>query len=640
MSIESNESINIEIVNNFFSKSSQTYLSLIQFIKQYSEISRDYLKKMKALHSKYVPKLKNTNHNANDNLFFLLTGRLLKVIETQTDTAHDLLVDIESTADKAKQFADELAESNRKFKADYLDSLKDLTNKYKELEKVKKDFMNDAANAENSLIKAKIMKKHGIEMSINSNPNVIINSDEHKNNGEHNNMIHNSTEKDNVQEMISKMRQSEKSYKHTMNSTKNFEDSYQSRATAAINSSISMNLEFAKEIKEKITTMLIYLKNIAQVQLTEADTYLQEIDKFRIDERYDEIIRQSMVNDKPLKSIEQEPYHIKLLTEYNTHKAIENKDLNEEDIADVIKSISDNLRVKKKENYDILEERKRFDFLRISRKFLTSEPMLEVSEADIERLKTLLDDVKYRVEFLQNLNDLRVKGVFIIPEQNYKIISDILYLCLNTVFRDHDFYSGKNVIILSQTFYYLDNGKKIYLQKKLLRHPTIKEDRFWSELINYSITQEANNLKNSDKLKDESTSHFHLSNLVFSQLLPLSDNMLEFGLREEKIKDIITPFIKQYNLDQALEESIYGVLNRPSRLIDPSDYEDEEEDKKEEKKEEEKSNEPPIQRKTNNSNSNKSIEVNNNSNSNVDIEEKENKDDGNLSNENNSNGRS
>ena len=50
MSIESNESINIEIVNNFFTKSSQTYLSLIQFIKQYSAISRDYLKKMKALH--------------------------------------------------------------------------------------------------------------------------------------------------------------------------------------------------------------------------------------------------------------------------------------------------------------------------------------------------------------------------------------------------------------------------------------------------------------------------------------------------------------------------------------------------------------------------------------------------------------
>ena len=119
MSIESNESINIEIVNNFFSKSSQTYLSLIQFIKQYSEISRDYLKKMKALHSKYVPKLKNTNPNVNDNLFFLLTGRLLKVIETQTDTSQDLLGDIESIADKAKQFADEMTESNRKLKADY-----------------------------------------------------------------------------------------------------------------------------------------------------------------------------------------------------------------------------------------------------------------------------------------------------------------------------------------------------------------------------------------------------------------------------------------------------------------------------------------------------------------------------------------
>ena len=618
MSIESNESINIEIVNNFFTKSSQTYLSLIQFIKQYSEISRDYLKKMKALHSKFLPKLTNTNHNANDNLFFLLTGRLLKVIRAQTDTAQDLLVDIESTADKAKQFADELTESNRKFKADYMDSVKDLTNKYKEIEKVKKEFMTDAANAENYLIKMKIMKKNG---EINQNANVIVNSDENKNNEEH-------SEKENSQEILNKMRVSESNYTHITKSVKIFEDSYKSRATAAINSSISTNLEFAKAIKEKISSMLIYLKNIAQMQLTEADTYLQEIDKFTIEQRYDEIIRQSMTNDKPLKIIEQEPYHIKLLQEYNANKSVDNKDLSEEDVADVIKNISDNLRIKKTKNFDLVEEKKRFDLIRISKKFLTSEPMVDVPQNDIENLKTILNEMKYRIEFLQNLNDLRVKGVFIIPEKNFNIISDILYLCLNTVFRDNDFYSGKNVIILSQTFYYLDNGKKIYLNKKLFKHPTIKEDRFWSELINYSITQEANNLKNSDKLKDESTSHFHLSNLVFSQLLPLSDNMLEFGLREEKIKEIIAPFIKQYNLDKALEESIYGVLNRPSRLIDPSDYE---EDKKEIKEE----NEPQQQRKTNSS---KNIEVSNNSN--VDIEEKENKDDSNLSKNDISNGSS
>ena len=618
MSIESNESTNIEIVNNFFTKSSQTYLSLIQFIKQYSEISRDYLKKMKALHSKFLPKLTNTNHNANDNLFFLLTGRLLKVIRAQTDTAQDLLVDIESTADKAKQFADELTESNRKFKADYMDSVKDLTNKYKEIEKVKKEFMTDAANAENYLIKMKIMKKNG---EINQNANVIVNSDENKNNEEH-------SEKENSQEILNKMRVSESNYTHITKSVKIFEDSYKSRATAAINSSISTNLEFAKAIKEKISSMLIYLKNIAQMQLTEADTYLQEIDKFTIEQRYDEIIRQSMTNDKPLKIIEQEPYHIKLLQEYNANKSVDNKDLSEEDVADVIKNISDNLRIKKTKNFDLVEEKKRFDLIRISKKFLTSEPMVDVPQNDIENLKTILNEMKYRIEFLQNLNDLRVKGVFIIPEKNFNIISDILYLCLNTVFRDNDFYSGKNVIILSQTFYYLDNGKKIYLNKKLFKHPTIKEDRFWSELINYSITQEANNLKNSDKLKDESTSHFHLSNLVFSQLLPLSDNMLEFGLREEKIKEIIAPFIKQYNLDKALEESIYGVLNRPSRLIDPSDYE---EDKKEIKEE----NEPQQQRKTNSS---KNIEVSNNSN--VDIEEKENKDDSNLSKNDISNGSS
>lgn len=580
MNIESEESINMKIVGAFFEKSKQTYLDLLQFIKQYSEITRDYNKKMKNLHSKFVGKLtNNTPQNPNDNLLFLLTGRLLKVLEIQSITSDDLLIDIESFADKGKKLAGDFTESISNVVLDYKDSVNDLQNKYKEIEKVKKDFFADATNVENFLIKQQILKKHSTNLGgTKDNNNEIINTNINKeeklidNQNSYEENLNKSREE--VNSTIYKMKESEKNYRIAMKRLKNFEESYTLRAEAAINSSITTNVDFAMEIKERISGMLIFLKNIAQVLLTESDTYLQEIDKFTVNEKYEEIIRNSLVKDKPLKLIEQEPYRIKLLSDYNSNKPIENKEITEDDIGEIIQKISENLSVKKKKDYNIEEEKKHFDFTRITNKFITHQENGKLSEKDESIIKRLIDQQTYRVKFLQKLTELRTKGTFQIPDDNFRTISKLLYLSLNTVFRDNDFYTAKNVIILSQTFYHMKQNKKIYLQKKLLRHPIINENNFWKELINYSLSQELNNLKKNPDDANNDSNQFHLNNLVFSQLLPLSDNMFEFGLTQDRIKEIITPVVEQYHLDKSLEDSIYGVLNRPSRLIDPGDFED------------------------------------------------------------------
>ena len=52
------------------------------------------------------------------------------------------------------------------------------------------------------------------------------------------------------------------------------------------------------------------------------------------------------------------------------------------------------------------------------------------------------------------------------------------------------------------------------------------------------------------------------ANIVFAQLVPISDNMIEFGLDRKKIKEIIKPIIKHYNMDEESINIIDDVLHR------------------------------------------------------------------------------
>ena len=81
-------------------------------------------------------------------------------------------------------------------------------------------------------------------------------------------------------------------------------------------------------------------------------------------------------------------------------------------------------------------------------------------------------------------------------------------------------------------------------------------------------------------IEDKQMSDNKLSNIVFSQLLTLIDNMAEFGVDGESIKEVIEPKILYYKLNDALKNTINDVLN--SKI---------EKEKKEKEKKEENHNE-------------------------------------------------
>ena len=52
-----------------------------------------------------------------------------------------------------------------------------------------------------------------------------------------------------------------------------------------------------------------------------------------------------------------------------------------------------------------------------------------------------------------------------------------------------------------------------------------------------------------------------LSNFCFSQLLPYSNNMVEFFLDNRIVVKIIDEFVEKYHVQKEFADSIYGVVN-------------------------------------------------------------------------------
>ena len=226
----------------------------------------------------------------------------------------------------------------------------------------------------------------------------------------------------------------------------------------------------------------------------------------------------------------------------------------------------------------------------IKRENLTSE---EISE-----LEQLLDNHQNRIIFLQKLSDYRSRGKFYLSEEDYELLAKLFNIIAEKVRRDIDYHSAEMVIILSQTYCIEDGKNKKYLQIGIKENNLFKDKTFWEEFLFYSINKEIMKTLKRDKNTKESkkNSDTKFSNVVFAQILTLIDNMFEFNVDSNAIKEILEPKINYYRLNNALKNTINDViLSKQKENIKEVKEKSEEENKKNEEenknKEEEKENE-------------------------------------------------
>ena len=112
----------------------------------------------------------------------------------------------------------------------------------------------------------------------------------------------------------------------------------------------------------------------------------------------------------------------------------------------------------------------------------------------------------------------------------------------------------------------MDKKNKIYIQNLILNNECFKSKNFWEELLVYSISKEVVQSVKRDNIprEDEKKIKTKNDNIIFSQLLSIIDNMFDFWVDGNLVKEIIEPKIQFYKVDDKLSKTINDVMNSKS----------------------------------------------------------------------------
>ena len=195
------------------------------------------------------------------------------------------------------------------------------------------------------------------------------------------------------------------------------------------------------------------------------------------------------------------------------------------------------------------------------------------------------------MEYLENENmhyfclilmsKLRANNKF----QQNKVMIDFLGKLLNIILdeaeKKENYTNAKNCIILSETFYYEENEKKIYLLEKVKNHHWLKSRDFWLNFAFITIGPELQKLitetpgltmediLNHNEEKISSNLKKKISDIIFSQLLPFVNNIKDFGMNLKIIVEITEDFLNKYDyLGDDEKSNVFSLISDNQEEID------------------------------------------------------------------------
>ena len=563
------ENINTSI--NYFCFIKEVFDDYMQCINNYKVITNDYLKKLMMLQDKFKYKLTgkekdNTKYkNVNTNHIFSLTSPISKIIDKQIENLQMFIDGINGQIENNNKVIKEKEILSNKFQLMFEEARKDLLKKYREIDKLRDIYKMNMANTEDMINK-------------------------YYNKKDNNNTI----TKDQMKNMISSTKKIEKDYKNLINSTKLYEETFDSLYLSSLENFKKLSSETSNQMKDSIIDFIVLFKNNVKMQLSEIDMYLPELSDLDEVKAIENIIISSYRKNNKLIHVKPEKYKLKIFQKKNEveegKEAEENLNtnlmLNLEDGFEEMLLIKDEALIKTikmmRENFELFEdnnlnleiEEEKIKCLQLTQKIFNLEnPKSQnnfPTEEEIDQLDKLLDKHHNRVVFLQQLSEFRNKGKFEISQKTFDIFDKLFNTMINTVQRDNDFHAVKNAIIISQTYYIKGEKEndKIYLQKRIQNNEIFKSQKFWEEFLEFSINKEivncvSNDVKSGNILKENRReTEDKMSNIAFSQIVPYTDNMKEFGLDKEIIKQVVFPRMEKYKMSDELIESIKGIIDK------------------------------------------------------------------------------
>ena len=550
MSSTCSEVENMIVSSNYFEFLKQMFEDFIKYIKGYKNATNEYTKKLQQIHEKYSPRLTSLKEeikklpNIKSKHVLSFTSKIPKIISQQISNMQFFISGIETDIKSLEKTLKEKSSSASKYQNDYDEAKNNLLKKYKEIEKFKNNFLSSASQTEDIIYK---YYSGSIEKNI----------------------------EEQMQSNVKNTKKIENEYQNSLKNVKSYEDSFIINANNSNDNIKRISCELSTKMKDSIVNFLLLLKNCFKLPLSEVDTYLPELIKLDENKKIEDIINSTYKKNQSFTPIQVEKYNMKLIEQKMKNSEDDDKNIiiDENEILNTFKEMSNNFQLF---NKDILGQQNNDEKILckdLTLKLLSFSPKVfgrnhkkldPITKDETENLLNLLEIHGNRVIFLNVITNFRQYGEFLIPNKEFDILSELFNKILNCVIRDKDFYAAKNVIILSQTYYILNNADKVYLQNKILNNSLFKEQVFWEELINDSLGKEiqktVNTLTKNDTILDEKRKKIEMEKyekIIFTLLLPFINNMIEFNVNKNTIDNVLKPLIAYYKLKQ---ESI-NVIN-------------------------------------------------------------------------------
>ena len=596
MNISLPEEKNFKITNNYY-----------QVIKQISEEFKIYLNNLRLIIVEYIKKLKQNNEKFNtsslENKFeelgykhvnlkhiISITSIIPSVIE-QEMTNLDFFV--KSIDEKFENFDKIFKEKSSQYLEQY-NSYKDVKNElsknYREIEHLKVNYITNISMVEEMVHKFYV-KKNNMKKRLNSISFTSSNERKKEVTKEPNNI----SIEEQINSNIQKVKKIEEDYKNNIAIVKSIEDKYIKISKESKEKIRKILCELLNGYKELIFNCMLFLTNCYKVPLSEIDTYMRDMVQIDECENFDKIILSSYKKDKTLTNISPQKYTLKFFKKNNTNvneEQLNNEEnninkskrsnstglagegfqeldfLQEEEIFMTIKKMTENFELLNSNNFNVTIEEEKLRCKYLTLKILSFAPISKlytdkippITDEEVAEIEKLMDKKINRVIFIQKLSQFRTRGIFELPEREYTVLIKLFNKIIKTIEGDTDYDSAINIIILSQTYYKIKDGVKECLQKEIMNNELFKSQKFWEMFANYSITKEVLNCKISDNAEDHDIEESY-SNIVFAQLIPMTDNMIDFGLDINVVESIILPFTKKYKFNPELQETVASIIN-------------------------------------------------------------------------------
>ena len=609
MSIKCSEVVNYNICRGYYNLTTKMLEEEVKYILEYKSILNDYFKKSLNLQLNIGTKLgipPDEYKNAkwlDYSPIINLTQQIPKIIQKQIENNKNFMDEIEKNIKPIDNFLKEKGKLIKKYEEKYNDVNEVLIKKYIEVEKYKIPFLNSISKSEDIISKFYENKK-----SLEDNKN--------------------SDKKEELNLLIDKNKEYELQKKTIIKETKKLESEYldvvknsgkyEDKFLKQINESISGIKDVCLEITDKIKDIVIIfsesLRDSFKSPLDVIDKNIKELTSNNIKENMGKAMIKTFNNEQKFSNIIPVKYELRsliIVENYESRfsfdskgskgskgkKSKKKKKENDEDNKGMVRfedgfeemtyfeddctlytaqEIFNNFNLIVTNGLNIKLELDKNTTKNIISKILSNmqnykpgeiNSINKVSDEEINQLKNLLKDHSNRVIFLHKLNDYRSLCLYELQDEYYKLFGDIFNYIIDVSVKENDYHCVEMVIILSKTYYILmDKKNKIYIQNLILNNECFKSKTFWEELLVYSISKEVVQSVKRDNIprEDEKKIKTKNDNIIFSQLLSIIDNMFDFGVDGNLVKEIIEPKIQFYKVDDKLSKTINDVMNSKS----------------------------------------------------------------------------